>query len=145
MIIISNHCPSRVLPTPCPSKGVWGGAGGGGGGFHPTEPNPYIRPSNHAIWWTIMRLGRGDLLAWEEWRGGSNSWMGIGMSWKAWIPACSSKIVRKNEMLFKKDKKAKLAHEWDDPESVQAFCQQALHCLLRKMLLRKNFTVSLTT
>ena len=42
---------------------------------------------------------------WEEWRGGSDSWMGIG----------------KNEMLFKKEKQAKLAHEWDDPESVSGF------------------------
>ena len=67
-----------------------------------------------------MRVGRGDPLVWEEWRG-SDNWMGIGMSWKTWIPACSSKIVQKNEMLFKKEKKAKLAHEWDDPESVSGF------------------------
>ena len=47
----------------------------------------------------------------EEWRGGSDSWMGAWSILKKPEFKLVLEKLSKNEMLFKKEKKAKLAHE----------------------------------
>ena len=72
-------------------------------------PPPYIRLCHHAIWWTTMRVG------WRTgvWRNEEEvqivRW-GLEYLEKAWIQACSWKIVKKRNAVQER-RKAKLAHE----------------------------------
>ena len=84
-----------------------------------------------------MRVGRGDL-AWEEWRWGSDSWMGIGISGKILNSSLFLKNCQKMKCCSRK-KNAKLAHECGWPRTIFSLfvSRHSIACLVKYCITNK--------